>query len=341
MSKAVFDRARAGDEQAFRELTEPFRSELQLHCYRMLGSLADAEDMLQETLLSAWRNLDSVTNEGSLRAWLYRIATNRCLNELRAAKRRRPPEPVPPFTPPEPTYRTDITWLQPYPDTLLAGVAETVPGPEEMYDTKETVRLAFIASLQHLPPRQAAVLVLRDVLGFTLSEVAAMLDVTTTAAKGALQRARATLSRRNRSVDLELSPHHEQEHDVSQRFAEAFSRDDVDGVVALLSDRAWLAMPPAPHQYYGVAAISEFLRASAAWRAGRHFVLVPTRANQQPAFGSYLPRLDENIADAVGVVVLTTAGGRIDGITHFLDADLQARFGLPATVSHGGPTVDL
>lgn len=166
MSEAVFDRARAGDGQAFRELTDPYRSELQLHCYRILGSLTDAEDMLQETMLAAWRSLDSVASRGSLRAWLYRIATNRCLNWLRAARRRRPPEPVPPFDPPEPTSRSDITWLQPYPDILLAGVVDTPPGPEELYDAKETVRLAFISGLQHLPPRQAAVFVLRDVLGY-------------------------------------------------------------------------------------------------------------------------------------------------------------------------------
>jgi len=335
VSEAIFDRAQAGDEQAFRELTDPYRGELQLHCYRILGSLTDAEDMLQETLLAAWRSLHSVAGRGSLRAWLYRIATNRCLNGLRAAKRRRPPEPVPPFDPPEPTRRSDITWLQPYPDILLAGVAETAPGPEELYDAKETVRLAFISCLQHLPPRQAAVLVLRDGLGYPLAEVAAMLEITNTAAKGAIQRARATLDRHRRTVHDERAPASVQERDLCQRFAEALTGDDIDGVIALLTDRAWLAMPPAPHEYHGAAAITAFLRASAAWRGVRHLRLVPTRANRQPAFGCYITRPDEETADAAGIMVLTLSGDRIRGITRFLDTDLHRRFGLPETLSAG------
>ncbi|NED97722.1 sigma-70 family RNA polymerase sigma factor [Phytoactinopolyspora alkaliphila] len=338
MSEAVFDQARTGDEQAFRELTDPYRAELQLHCYRILGSLTDAEDMLQETLLAAWRNLDSVTSHSSLRAWLYRIATNRCLNELRAAKRRGPPEPVPPFQPPEPTHRSDVTWLQPCPDTLLAGVSEAAPGPEDVYDAKETVRLAFISSLQHLPPRQAAVLVLRDVLGYPLGDVAAMLEVTTTAAKGALQRARAALARRRQADAVRPASADELENGISERFAEAFTSDDIEGVVALLTDDAWLAMPPAPHQYHGAAAIGAFLRTSAAWRGERHFLLLPTRANRQPAFGCYLPRPDERTADAVGIVVLTLSGDRIHGITHFLGAGLHERFGLPDSIDPGLPT---
>jgi RNA polymerase sigma-70 factor (ECF subfamily) len=337
VSEAIFDRARAGDEQAFRKLTDPYRGELQLHCYRILGSLTDAEDMLQETLLAAWRGLDSVANRGSLRGWLYRIATNRCLNWLRAAKRRRPPEPVPPFDPPEPTRRSDITWLQPYPDILLAAVAETAPGPEDRYDAKETVRLAFISGLQHLPPRQAAVLVLRDVLGYRLAEVAAMLEITDTAAKGALQRARATLDRHRQTVHDKPVPGSVRERDLSQRFAEALTGDDIDGVVALLTDRAWLAMPPAPHEYHGAAAIAAFLGASAAWRGARRLRVVPTRANGQPAFGCYITRPDEETADAAGIIVLTLSGDRIGGMTRFLDADLHRCFGLPETLSPGSP----
>lgn len=332
MSKATFDRARAGDDQAFRELTDPYRAELQLHCYRILGSLADAEDMLQETLLAAWRGLGNVTDRGSVRAWLYRIATNRCLNALRAGKRRRPPEPVPPFDPPEPTRRSDITWLQPYPDDLLAGVTETAPGPEDVYDSKETVRLAFISGLQHLQPRQAAVLVLRDVLGYTLAEVAAMLEITDSAAKGALQRARATLDRHRETSREDRAPASAQERDLSHRFAEAFTSDDIDGVVALLTDRAWLAMPPAPHEYDGAAAIAGFLRASASWRSGRPLRLVPARANGQPAFACYISRSDDDVADAAGIIVLAISGDRIRGITRFLDTDLHRRFGLPVTL---------
>ncbi|MGH3758208.1 RNA polymerase subunit sigma-70 [Actinophytocola sp.] len=323
VDRASFDRARAGDEQAFRELTDPYRGELRLHCYRILGSLTDAEDTLQETLLAAWRGLPGVTSPGSLRAWLYRIATTRCLNGLRAARRRRPPEPVPPFDPPLPSRRSDTTWLQPYPDILLTDLAETAPGPEERYEAKETVQLAFVAALQHLPPRQAAALVLRDVLGYTLAEVAAMLETTNTAAKGALQRARATLDRHRHTVHEEHPPALAPEHDLSQRFAEALTGDDIDGVVALLTDRAWLAMPPAPHEYHGAEAIAAFLRASAAWRGGRHLRLVPTHANRQPAFGCYITRSGEDTADAAGIIVLTLAKGRIRGMTRFLDTGLH------------------
>ena len=334
MSEAVLDRARAGDEHAFRELTDPFGAELQLHCYRLLGSLTDAEDMLQETLLAAWRGLHSLSSPDALRAWLYRIATNRSLNALRAAKSRRPPEPVPPFDPTEPTLRSEITWLQPYPDMLLEQVAETAPGPAERYDAKETVRLAFIAALQRLPPRQAAVLVLRDVLGFPLAEVAETLEITDTAAKGALQRARATLGRH---IHDEPAPASAQERDLGRRFAEALTGDDIDGVVALMTDDAWLAMPPAPHEYHGSAAITAFLRAFAAYRGVRRFHVVPTRANGQPAFGCYIDRPGEQAADAAGIFVLTLSGERIAGLTWFLEADLQRRFKLPETLSAGSP----
>ena len=172
MEQVTLRRARAGDEQAFRELTDPYRRELQVHCYRMLGSLTDAEDMLQETLLAAWRGLAGFTERASVRTWLYRIATNQCLNARRAASRRIPAEPVPPFQPPEPTRRGEITWLQPYPDTLLDGICDTAPGPEARYQATEAIELAFIAGLQRMPPRQAATLLLRDVLGFAAPEVA-------------------------------------------------------------------------------------------------------------------------------------------------------------------------
>ncbi len=337
MSDALLNRARAGDPHAFRELTGPFGPELQLHCYRILGSLTDAEDMLQETLLAAWRGLHSLSSPDALRAWLYRIATNRSLNALRAAKRRRPPEPVPPFDPTEPTIRSEITWLQPYPDALLDQVAESAPGPAERYDAKETVRLAFIAGLQRLPPRQAAVLVLRDVLDYPLAEVAATLEITTTAAKGALQRARATLDRHIHDDPAPAPEPPSAQERLGRRFAEALTGDDIDGLVALLTDDAWLAMPPAPHEYHGPAAITAFLRAFAAYRGVRRFHVVPTGANRQPAFGCYIDRPDEQAADAAGIFVLTLSGERIAGLTWFLEADLQRRFGLPETLG-GTPT---
>jgi RNA polymerase sigma-70 factor (ECF subfamily) len=292
VSEAILARARAGDEQAFRELTEPHWRELQLHCYRLLGSLTDAEDLLQETLLAAWRGLDTFEQRASVRTWLYRIATNRCLNALRDAGRRVPAAPVPPFEPPEPTRWGDVTWLQPYPDT-----------PETRFEQRETIELAFIAGLQRLPPRQTATLVLHDVLGFPTQEIASMLDTSETAVKGMLQRARGNLKR---------EPTREYDDDVAQRFAEAFTNDDIDGVVALLTDDAWLAMPPAPHEYQGRRAIATFLEASAKWRAGRPLRLVPTRANAQPAFACFIEE------ERAGLIVLTVDGDHIRAITRFL-----------------------
>src|SRR5436190_18084908 len=225
VSQAILERARGGDEQAFRELTEPYRREVQLHCYRLLGSLADAEDMLQETMLAAWRGLPGFAGRASLRAWLYRIATNRCLNLLRDA-RRRPAPPVPPFEPPQPTRHGEVTWLQPYPDALLEGIVDADPGPEARAQARESVELAFIAGLQELPPRQAAALILCDVLGFATVEVAGMLDTTGTAVKAARQRARATLRR----PVARPAPLSAGERALVRRFAEAFTADDIDGV---------------------------------------------------------------------------------------------------------------
>jgi RNA polymerase sigma-70 factor (TIGR02960 family) len=325
--------ARAGDDQAFRELTDPYRRELLVHCYRMLGSLTDAEDLLQETLLAAWRGLHGFQERASVRSWLYRIATNRCLNALRAAGRRVPAEPVPPFQPPEPTRRGEITWLQPYPDALLETVADTEPGPEARYQSTEAIELAFVAGLQRMPPRQAAALVLRDVLGFATEEVAGMLNTSQTAIKGALQRARASLDHQQAG---RARPGSTQEHDLGRRFADAFVAADIDRVVALLTDDAWLSMPPAPHQYHGIDAIRSFLRAAFGWRADRRVHLVPARANTQPAFGSYLSDRDRAFATPAGLIVLTVAGDRISAITRFhLDA-LYPRFGLPEALPDPG-----
>ena len=213
-------RARTGDERAFQELTAPYRRELQLHCYRMLGSLTDAEDALQETLLAAWRGLSGYEGRASLRTWLYRIATNRCLNAIRDGRARMPPpEPVPPFQPPEPSRRGEATWLQPYPDALLERVVDLAPGPEERYQSRETVELAFVETLQHLPPRQAAALVLGEVLGFSAVEVAAMLDTSETAVKGLLRRARATLDDRRSDRPPAPPPDSARERDLTRRFA--------------------------------------------------------------------------------------------------------------------------
>jgi len=322
-------RARAGDERAFEALMAPYRRELQLHCYRILGSLTDAEDALQETLLAAWRGLSGYEGRASLRTWLYRIATNRCLNAIRDGRARvPPPEPVPPFQPPEPNRRGEATWLQPYPDALLDEIVDFAPGPEERYQARETVELAFVETLQHLPPRQAAALVLREALGFSAAEVADMLDTSEIAVKGLLRRGRATLDRRTSDRPPAPPPGSEEERDLTRRFADSFVAGDIDAVVALLTDDAWLNMPPAPHQYCGPAAIGAFLLVSAAWIAGR-LRLQPTRANTQPAFGCYLVDA-AGTAEPAGMVVLTLAGDRISRITRFVDAATLRPFGISA-----------
>ncbi len=347
VEQTVLERARTGDERAFDELTEPYRRELLVHCYRMLGSLTEAEDTLQETLLAAWRGLADFEQRSSLRTWLYRIATNRCLNVLRAA-RRRPPEPIPPFQPPEPTRRDSITWLQPVPDDVLAEVADPAAGPEANHQARATVELTFVAALQRLPPLHTATVVLRDVLGFPTAEVADLLDSTPTVVKGTLQRARATLRREHGSLEG-TRPGSSTEQSLAQRFAQAYLSGDVDGVVALLTDDAWLTMPPAPHEYHGPDAIAEFLRASFGYRGTRRAHLSPTSANTQPAFATYLDDPDADhrhgpagaFASPAGLIVLTCVGERISAITRFHLYDLYPRFGmpdrLPITLDNGSP----
>jgi RNA polymerase sigma-70 factor (TIGR02960 family) len=329
MEPTTLTRARAGDELAFRELTDPYRRELEVHCYRLLGSLTDAEDMLQETLLAAWRGLGGLEERAPVRAWLYRIATNRCLNELRYHGRRLPAEPVPPFEPPEPTRRGELTWLQPYPE-----IPDTAQGPEARYDAAESIELAFISALQRMPPRQAATLILHDVLGFTAGEVAAMLASGPTAVKGLLQRARVSLDQqRNAGRAQRTSP--SVERDTARRFACAYLAADIDGLVALLTDDAWLSMPPASHEYCGADAIRSFLRASFRYRSQTPVHLLPARANGQTAFGSYIGTSGtgdaaQQIALPGGIFVLTMASDRIGFLARFhVAGTLYPRFGLP------------
>jgi RNA polymerase sigma-70 factor, ECF subfamily len=324
--------ARAGDENAFRELTEPYRHELQLHCYRIVGSTQDAEDLVQETLLAAWRGLDGFTEQASIRTWLYRIATNRSLDALRANARR--PQRLEPMTdPPTPSRMTEPIWLEPYPDVLIEGIADQAPGPEARYEHKEATGLAFVAGLQHLPPQQRAVLVLRDVLGFHASEVAAILDTSEASVNSLLRRARTSLEGRLPAAGRDRAPlpNSRRERDVVGRFANALEDGNVDTVVALLTDDAWLTMPPYPYQYQGGAAIGNFLRI----RDTRHETplrLVPTRANGQPAFGCYFPVPHCDIARAYGLLVLTLAGSKIAEISFFADSGVFPHFGLPRTV---------
>jgi RNA polymerase sigma-70 factor (ECF subfamily) len=326
--------AAQGNEEAFRKLIEPHRRELQFHCYRILGSMHDAEDAVQETMLRAWRGLRGFEARASLRSWLYRIATNCCLDALHDERRRSPPAREPMFEAPAPTRLAEPTWLEPYPDALLEGIADTAPGPEARYEARETIELAFIAALLALPPRQRATLLLRDALGFRAAEVAEMLDASEDSVKSALKRARGAIERQLPAVGAEQPPppHSAREREIVQRFAEAWETDDIDGIVAMLTDRAWLRMPPLLLEYHGPDAIGSFLHALAAWRSDERFRLVPARANTQPAFGVYRAQRNAAVADSTGLMVVTLEGTRIAAMTSFLDPSILARFGLPRTL---------
>jgi RNA polymerase sigma-70 factor (ECF subfamily) len=328
VTEPTLTRARAGDEEAFRELTDPYRRELQVHIYRIVGSPQDAEDLVQETLLAAWRGLDQFQGRASIRSWLYRIATNRSLDALRASRRR--PEDLQRMTEmPEPTRYGEAVWLQPYPDVLLEGIPDQAPGPDARYETREAIALAFVVGLQHLPPQQRAVLVLRDVLGFHAAEVADMLATSEASVHSLLRRARAAFETRLPATGRERAPlpHSRSERDVVGRFADAIEAGDADAVIALLTDDAWLTMPPEPYEYQGPSAIGAFLRDRTLRRGSPR--LVPTRANRQPAFGVYFPAPQTEIARPYAMLVLTLEGDRISAITWFGDSSMFQHFGLP------------
>jgi len=316
----LLSRARAGDGEAFRELTEPYRRELQVHCYRMLGSFQDAEDALQDTLLAAWQGVGGYAERASLRTWLYRIATNQCLNARRSASRRSAKEwDVPSVEPPEPTRLGEVVWLEPFPDTLL--------GPEERYEQTETISLAFVTALQILPPRQLAVLLLRDVLGFHANEVADMLDSSVESVKSALKRARATMQHR-RPTESPPASGSPAEDEIVAKFVRAWESADVDALVTLLTDDVFVSMPPIPFEYEGREVVARFC--ASIFSAGRRFDLVPTRANGQPAFGAYL-RTPTGVSHGVGLYVLTLAGNRICAMTRFENSVFPS-FGLPRSL---------
>jgi RNA polymerase sigma-70 factor (ECF subfamily) len=326
-------RARTGDSDAFRALAEPHRRELQVHCYRMLGSLQDAEDALQDTLLAAWRGLDGFEGRASIRTWLYRIATNRCLDALRSARRRPAKEwDIPGVEPPEPTRLGEVVWLEPYPDALLEDAMSVPLGPEARYEQTESISLAFVTALQVLPPRQLAVLILRDVLGFHANEVADMLDSTVESANSALKRARASLERgRSAAGDHEPPPASASpaEDAIVASFVRAWESADLDALVALLTDDAFISMPPMPLEYEGRDVVARFC--AGLFATGRTFDLVPTRANGQPAFGAYL-RTPNGVSHGTGLYVLTLAGDRICAMTRFENGVLPW-FGLPRSLS--------
>ena len=332
-------RARAGDHNAFRDLVQGHLHELQVHCYRILGSLQDAEDALQETLVSAWRNLGEFGQRSSLRTWLYQIATNRCLSMLRADSRRpRIAPPLPEATLPEPTGAGDAPpWLEPYPDVLLDHLVDQRPGPEARYETTEAISLAFITALQLLPPRQRAALVLRDVLGYHAAEVAQMLDTTQESVNSALKRARATVD--NHLADSSSTgsgrparqPDTAAEHRLVARFTNALERADLDALIELLVTDVRLSMPPAMLEYRGIES-AQRLFAGVAFRPGRTYRVVPTRANGQPAFGLYLADPHAGVYRAYTLLVITTTDDHITAITGFHNTNVMTRFGLPRTL---------
>ena len=332
MTADLISRARAGDGDAFRELTEPHRRELQVHCYRMLGSFQDAEDTLQDTLLAAWKGLGQYEGRASIRTWLYRIATNRCLNALRSASRRPAKEwDIPKVVPPEPTRLGEVVWLEPFPDALMEGAIDVPPGPEARYEQTEAISLAFVTALQVLPPRQLAVLILRDVLGFRANEVAGMLDSTTESVNSALKRARASMERRRPpAADREPAPASgsPSEDALVARFVSAYESADLDAVVALLTDNVFMSMPPMPLEYEGRDVVARFC--AGILGPGRRFDLVPTQANGQPAFGAYL-RTPAGMSRGTGLIVLTLSGDRICAMSRFENSVLPW-FGLPRSL---------
>ena len=331
MADATLARARAGDSDAFAELTDPYRRELHMHCYRILGSFQDAEDVLQETMLSAWQAIDRFDGR-ALRAWLYRIATNRCLNYLRDASRRpstmRSPEP---FDLSNVGTRTDEPWwLEPYPDVLMESVAT---GPEARYDARESIALSFVAGLQRLPTQQRTALVLRDVLGFSAAEAAQMLGSTPASVNSALQRARRDF-KGPRDTELVPLPRSKEETTVAEWFADAYEQGDIDRIVALLTDDCRATMPPEPIEVVGPLRIASFLRSLGFW--GKAVKVVPTRANGQPAFGYYIYDETTSLFRAGGLMVLALRNDRVAHITRFGGSSVFGVFGLPRSLCGEG-----
>jgi RNA polymerase sigma-70 factor (ECF subfamily) len=317
--------AQQGDETAFRELVETYRRELHAHCYRMTASLEDADDMVQEVLLRAWRGLPDFEGRSSIRTWLYRIATNVCLTEVdRRARRMLPVDRQQPIgdTIDEPM------WISPYPDEAF-GIGDGPASPEGRYEQRESVELAFIAVLQHLPANQRAALILRDVLGFKAREVADALETTTAAVNSALQHARKTVQARipGQSQQTTLrTVGDERLRAIVADYTAALEAGDVDAIVSMLAEDATWSMPPHPEWYQGHEAIAEFFKAGPATVQWRH---VPTSANGQIAVGCYALDAEAGVYRGGVIDVLTLRGTQIAAITAFIDSTLFARFGLP------------
>jgi RNA polymerase sigma-70 factor (ECF subfamily) len=334
LDTTLLESAQRGDRDAFETLTEPFRKELQLHCYRMLGSIHDAEDLVQETLLRAWRGLAEFEGRSSLRSWLYRIATNACLNALasrKSAQRMLPQELGPPSSMPPKAAAEDVPWLEPYPDAALEDMTAAPLGPEARHEMREAVALAFVAAIQHLPPRQRAVLLLRDVLGSSAAEAAQLLEMSIASINSALQRARATLGARAGSP-RPRTPDDDAQRALLDRYVETWESADLDGLIALLKSDAILSMPPFREWFAGREAIRSFLEYAWTTRGYAGFRLLPTRANGQPAFALYFRTHDSVEFRAHSLQVLTLRDGEIEVLTNFRNAQLFDKFGMPAVL---------
>jgi len=335
VDEALLNAARAGDGAAFARLAEPFRRELQVHCYRMLGSIEDAEDAVQETYLRAWARLESFAGRASFRAWLYGIATNASLDALRRKKARRWPSDV--AGPADPANYAlagvDLPWLQPYPDRLLDAAAPADAEPEAAVTARETIELAFLAAIQRLPSRQRAVLVLRDVLDWSVRNTAAALGMTPAAVNSALQRAHATLAEHLSMGRGEWrSSSSAAERALLQQFVTAWERADTAALVRLLRNDAGLVMPPSLTWFAGREAIERFFRQQVFGVRGPNWRLLPTAANRQPAFGLYWRASDDVAYRPFAVGALRTTGDLIDEIALFVDPQLFMPFALPATL---------
>jgi RNA polymerase sigma-70 factor (TIGR02960 family) len=327
----LLGQARAGDGQAFSELTGPYRRELLAHCYQMLASAQDAEDAVQDTMLAAWQNLGSFEERASLRTWLYRIATNRCLNALRSASRRPAMQAFPaPGDPAPPPRVSEVTWLEPYPDLLRDGIPDRQPGPEARYEASEAISLAFITALQLLPPRQRAALILCDVLGFRAGEAAGMLDSSYGAVASALKHARATMAKHSSAgTEPPPPPHSDAERALIDKLTSAYTAADLGSLISLLADDVRLSMPPHPFEYRGRTVAAQGL--GQLFAHGHRYQLIETRANGQPAFAVYRTDSHAAILHASGLLVITLAGPRVSAMTMFTP-DTLARFGLPRTL---------
>jgi RNA polymerase sigma-70 factor, ECF subfamily len=332
--RRLLERARAGDEQAFGQLVEPHRAALRAHSYRMLGSVHDAEDALQEALLRTWRGLPRFEGRSSLRSWLYKIVTNASLD----AAARRPKRVLPlDYGPPNDPHTglaaplAESVWVEPYPDEAL-GLGDSDATPAARYELRESVELAFVAALQQLPARQRAVLILREVLGFSAKEVAGMLETSVASVKSALQRARRAVDERIPAESQEQALRtlgDDSVRELAQRYMHAFERNDVDAVVAMLTEDATIAMPPTPTWYRGRDAIAAFYAAEP-MAAGVRWRHIPTRANGQLAIGCYLWDEQEGNYRAQTLDVLTLRGDRIAAVTAFIGAGFVRDLGLPA-----------